>query len=159
MAEFRIAQLGPERLDRLAALMRCFGDAFGEPATYTVAPPPADYWRRQLASPLCMVLVALWGDDDEVIGGLVAYELPKLEQQRSEIYLYDLAVDAGHRRRGVAKALIAALAEIAVARGAHALFVQADTGEEDRAAIALYDSLGEREEVLHFDLRLPPPRR
>jgi aminoglycoside 3-N-acetyltransferase I len=158
MPEFRIAQLGPEQLPLLAALMRCFGDAFGEPATYTGAPPSPDYWRGQLSSPLCMVLVALQGDD-EVIGGLVAYELPKLEQQRSEIYLYDLAVASSHRRRGVAKALIAALAEIAVERGAHALFVQADTAEEDRPAIALYESLGEREEVLHFDLRLPPPRR
>ena len=37
-----------------------------------------------------------------MIGGLVAYVLPKFEQARSEIYLYDLAVDAAHRQRGVA---------------------------------------------------------
>ena len=79
MSKLRVVQLGPEQLPQLAALMHCFGDAFGEPATYTAAPPAADYWRRQLASPLCIVLVALRGDDDEVIGGLVAYELPKLE--------------------------------------------------------------------------------
>ncbi|MGI9404951.1 MAG: hypothetical protein ACR2O4_01155 [Hyphomicrobiaceae bacterium] len=37
----------------------------------------------------------------QVIGGLVAYELKKFEQERSEIYIYDLAVAAEHRRKGV----------------------------------------------------------
>jgi aminoglycoside 3-N-acetyltransferase I len=32
------------------------------------------------------------------------------------------------------------------------MFVQADTGEEDQPAIALYSKLGRREEVLHFDI-------
>jgi aminoglycoside 3-N-acetyltransferase I len=32
------------------------------------------------------------------------------------------------------------------------IFVQADTGSEDEAAIALYTKLGRREDVLHFDI-------
>lgn len=32
------------------------------------------------------------------------------------------------------------------------IFVQADTGPEDAPAIALYDKLGQRESVLHFDI-------
>jgi aminoglycoside 3-N-acetyltransferase I len=92
---------------------------------------------------------------DEVVGGLAAYELRKFEQERSEIYIYDLAVAAAHRRRGIATALIARLTEHAVARGAYVVYVQADY--VDPPAIALYSKLGQREEVLHFDI--PVPRR
>ncbi len=95
-------------------------------------------------------------DGETIVGGLVAYELPKFEQSRSELYIYDLAVRESHRRQGVATALIEHLQTIARERGAWVIFVQADTGEEDAAAIALYEKLGEREEVLHFDIPVSP---
>jgi len=90
----------------------------------------------------------------EVVAGLAAYELRKFEQERSEIYIYDLAVAAAHRRKGIATALIRELQGIATERGAYVIFVQADV--IDSAAIALYSKLGVREDVLHFDI---PPRR
>ena len=55
-----------------------------------------------------------------------------------------------HRRRGVATALIEALKPIAREKGAWVIFVQADP--PDAPAVALYDKLGTREEVLHFDI-------
>src|SRR5690606_5892520 len=97
-----------------------------------------------------LALVAL--DGSIVVGGLAAYELRKFEQQRSEIYIYDLAVNTRYRRQGIATALIAKLKRIAKARGAYVIFVQADTGVEDEPAIALYTKLGIREKVLHFDI-------
>jgi len=42
----------------------------------------------------------------------------EIEQQRSEIYIYDLAVAAGERQRGIAAALIDALRPISVESGA-----------------------------------------
>jgi aminoglycoside 3-N-acetyltransferase I len=84
--------------------------------------------------------------------GIAAYELKKFEQERSEIYIYDLAVASEHRREGIATALIEKLKEIAVRRKACLIFVQADTGVEDEPAIALYTKLGRREDVLHFDI-------
>jgi aminoglycoside 3-N-acetyltransferase I len=69
---------------------------------------------------------------------------------RREIYIYDLAVDAAHRRRGVATRLIDDLRRIAAQRGAWVVYVQADLGDEP--AIALYTKLGVREDVLHFDI-------
>jgi aminoglycoside 3-N-acetyltransferase I len=48
--------------------------------------------------------------------------------------------------------LIEKLKEIAVKCGAYVIFVQADSGIEDKPAIALYTKLGRREEVLHFDI-------
>jgi len=89
---------------------------------------------------------------DTVVGGIVAYELAKFEQERGEIYIYDLAVAAPHRRQGIATALIEELKTIAAERGAYVIFVQADTGIENEPAIALYAKLGTREDVLHFDI-------
>ena len=89
---------------------------------------------------------------DEVVGGIAAYELRKFEQERSEIYIYDLAVASARRREGVATALIETLKHIAAGRGAYVIFVQADTGVDDYPAVALYTKLGTREDILHFDI-------
>ena len=94
----------------------------------------------------------------KVVGGIAAYELKKFEQERSEIYIYDLAVAAAHRREGIAIALIEQLKDIAAERGAYVIFVQADTDIEDEPAIALYTKLGEREDVLHFDIAVNSDR-
>ena len=51
--------------------------------------------------------------------------LPKFEQERSEVYIYDLAVAVAHRREGIATALIMELKRIASLRGAYVIFVQA----------------------------------
>ncbi|HRN85404.1 MAG TPA: GNAT family N-acetyltransferase, partial [Hyphomicrobium sp.] len=85
--------------------------------------------------------------------GLAAYELRKFEQERSEFYIYDLAVAETHRRQGIATALIGRLTEIAAENGGYVVFVQADRGDD--AAIALYSKLGTREDVLHFDIAVP----
>jgi len=76
--------------------------------------------------------------------------LDKLEQRRSEIYIYDLAVAEAHRRQGIATALIEELKDIASRIGAWVIYVQADYGDEP--AIALYEKLGTREDVMHFDI-------
>jgi aminoglycoside 3-N-acetyltransferase I len=110
---------------------------------------PSDaYLRALLAKPTFIALAATRGD--AVVGGLAAYVLEKFEQARSEIYIYDLAVAEAHRRKGVATGLIRALQGIAKERGAYVIFVQADYGDDP--AIRLYESLGVREEVLHFDI-------
>ena len=95
------------------------------------------------------MLVALDGDE-RVVGGLIAYALEKLEQARSEMYIYDLAVAEAHRRKGIATGLIRTLAPLAKEHGAWVMFVQAD--RTDPPAIRLYESLGTREDVHHFDI-------
>jgi aminoglycoside 3-N-acetyltransferase I len=145
---FKIQPLAPDDVTLMDALLNVFGEAFDEVETYSRARPGAAYLRRLLGSDYFVALVALNGG--EVLGGLAAYELHKFEQERSEIYIYDLAVDAAHRRTGVATALILELKKIAAARRAHVIFVQADL--EDEPAIALYTKLGAREDVLHFDI-------
>ena len=133
------------------AMLKVFGEAFEEVETYGKARPGRAYMDRLLGSDYFIALAALKGD--EVVGGIAAYELHKFEQERSEIYIYDLAVAALHRREGIATALILELKKIAAARGAYVIFVQADPG--DAPAIALYTKLGTREDVLHFDIAVP----
>jgi aminoglycoside 3-N-acetyltransferase I len=133
----------------LRALNAVFGEAFGELDTYGAEPPTDAYLYALLEKEHVIALVALV--DGEVVGGLVAYELDKFERARREIYIYDLAVAERHRRQGVATALIERLREVADERGAWVVYVQADYGDEP--AIALYDRLGTREEVLHFDIK------
>ena len=98
-----IRRLGPDDLDLHARLMTLFGEAFEDPATYTGARPGPDDVRWLLNDQGFVALIAL--SDGAVIGGLAAYELVKFERERSEFYIYDLAVAAGFRRKGVATAL------------------------------------------------------
>jgi len=132
------------------AMLDLFGEAFDDVPTYSAARPGKGYLRQLFASGCFIALAAR--KDDRVVGALAAYELQKFEQERSEIYIYDLAVAASHRRQGIATALIRQLQALAEARGAYVIFVQADLG--DTAAIELYSKLGVREDVLHFDIRM-----
>jgi aminoglycoside 3-N-acetyltransferase I len=143
-----IQQLKPGDTALMKRLLSMFGEAFNDVETYVGNQPTAGYLRNLLGSDMFIGLVALKAG--EVVGGIAAYELKKFEQERSEIYIYDLAVAEAHRRQGIATALIQKLKELALTRGAYVIFVQADYGDEP--AIALYSKLGIREEVLHFDI-------
>jgi aminoglycoside 3-N-acetyltransferase I len=135
-------------LTLLKDLLKVFGEAFNEVDTYQGAVPSDDYLRTLLAKPHFIVLVAM--SDDEVVGGLAAYELEKFERDRREIYIYDLAVSEEHRRQGIATGLISELKRVAQKRDAYVIYVQADPGDDP--AIRLYESLGTKEDVHHFDI-------
>ncbi len=145
---FTIRRLISKDIDVFRSLLDVFGDAFEEPRTYMEAQPSDGYLAGLLSNEQFMVVAAL--QSDTVIGGLVAYELKKFEQERSEIYIYDLAVASTHRRRGIATQLIKHLQSIGSECGAYVIFVQADLGDDP--AIKLYSKLGVREDVLHFDI-------
>ncbi len=145
---FTIQRLRPEHADLIPGLFDMFGLAFEDIDTWTAKRPGAVYLQKLLAKDDVFIIAALKGA--QVVGGLVAYELQKIEQQRSEIYIYDLAVDQAYRRQGIATALIEVLQPLARACGAWAIYVQADYGDEP--AIALYTKLGVREDVMHFDI-------
>ncbi|WP_434686694.1 AAC(3)-I family aminoglycoside N-acetyltransferase [Pseudanabaena minima] len=147
---FNICQLSVEDIALMEELLAVFGEAFDEVDTYSSSRPSDTYLKRLLNSDYFIAIAAL--KDGTVVGGLTAYELQKFEQERSEIYIYDLAVAAAHRREGIATALIQELKKIAVARGAYVIFVQADIGDDP--AIELYTKLGVREDVLHFDIAI-----
>lgn len=147
---FSIKRLDESDIRLVRPWLAMFGKAFEDMERYTGAPPGDAYLNNLLGQESFVALAAI--KDGAVIGGLAAYELKKFEQERSEFYIYDLAVDEAHRRAGVATALIEALKPIAKARGGSVIFVQADKG--DAAPIELYSKLGLREDVLHFDIKV-----
>lgn len=141
--------LGPGDVALMRGLNAVFADAFEDRDSYLANAPDDAYLARLLGQPHILVVVAL--RDGAVIGGLTAYRLDKLEQDRREIYIYDLAVDARHRRQGVASAAIRALQAEAARQDAFVIFVQADL--EDAPAIALYERFGVKETAHHFDIQ------
>lgn len=129
-------------------LLSVFAEAFEDEESYLSSQPSDEYFEPLFERDDFIPLVAV--SEGKVVGGLAAYVLRKFEQERSEIYIYDLAVDEAYRRRGIATGMINKLREMAREKGAWVIYVQADHGDEP--AIKLYESLGAREDVLHFDI-------
>jgi len=148
--QYTYRQLTSDDVTLLKELLRVFGAAFKDTGTYQHAIPSDDYLANLLDKEDFIVVVAMM--EKTVVGGLAAYVLEKFEQQRREIYIYDLAVSDAHRRKGVATGTINALKKIAAGQGAYVIFVQADL--EDGPAIALYRSLGTIKPAYHFDIEV-----
>lgn len=155
---FSYYRLQSEDTGALRELLEVFRNAFGEPASEREFEPDDAYISALLADPHCVALIAC-NERDKVVGGLVAYELRKFEQPRSEFYLYDLAVDERYRRQGIATELIRRLGRIGAAVGAYVIFVQADMA--DGPAVALYTKLcgTVEDDVLHFDIPIRQQQR
>ncbi len=146
--DFSIRLLAPTDTPLFKELLQVFADAFADPQTYQGAIPSDAYLNALIERDHFLALVAM--DNGQVVGGLTAYVLAKFEQERQEIYIYDLAVAEAYRRQGIATGLINTLRTIARDRGAYLIFVQADAG--DVPAIRLYESLGTGAEVYNFDI-------
>jgi aminoglycoside 3-N-acetyltransferase I len=129
-------------------MLEIFAEVFDDMAAYQSKVASEAYLQSRLDDENFIALAALV--DGRAVGALAAYVLKKFEQERSEIYIYDLGVLEKYRRCGIATALINYLREIAREIGAYVIFVQADQGDEP--AIKLYESLGKREDVHHFDI-------
>lgn len=75
-----------------------------------------------------------------VVGGITGHLLPMTMRMASEMFIYDLAVHPEHQHRGVGRALLTKLCELAAAEGVTTSFVPVD--DEDKEAIAFYRSVG-----------------
>ena len=146
----KIIHLTKNDVALLQSINSMFGEVFDDEVSYSSNKPTSTYLQTLLETPSFIALAAV--DGQKVVGAIAAYELKKFEQQRSEIYIYDLAVVSTHRRKGIATALIQELKNIGVSRGAYVIYVQADKGLEDQPAIELYSKLGTIEDVFHFDI-------
>lgn len=87
--------------------------------------------------------------ENEVLGGLTAYELPMIYSDASEIILYDMAVRDEYQRMGIGKGLIQSLKEYCMKNNIETFFVMAH--EEDIHAVEFYHATGGKsEKVLNF---------
>lgn len=145
---FQLHTLAADDVQRMRQLLEVFSRAFESQDTYTGQPPSTNYLEALLRSEAFVAIAAL--SADTVVGGLTGYLLPKYEQQRSEFYIYDLAVDPAYQRKGVATALLQYLQQMGYERGWSMIFVQAEAG--DAPAIGLYSKFGIQLEALQFDI-------
>lgn len=138
-------------VELLKQLRQVFAVAFEEEEIWKVKPPSDSYLAEVLENKNYIALVAR-DEDGRVIGGLVAHVLSKIDQERSELYLYDLAVLSENRRQGVATKLIETLKEAGREVGAYVIFVQADN--VDTPAVTLYSKMASEIEsdITHFDI-------
>lgn len=144
----KIVILSSADVSLMRELLGTFAKAFDDRESYLSKQPDDAYLRDILAKPEFIAICAM--NDRTVMGGLTAYQLDKFEQNRREIYIYDLAVGLEYRRQGVATSIINALREEAIRRDAYLIFVQADIG--DTPAIALYEKFSDKEPAYQFDI-------
>ncbi len=78
--------------------------------------------------------------DNHVVGGLTAHELPMTRAETCELFIYDVAVRADHRRRGIGRQLLRVLCTDAGAAGIDDVFVPVDN--EDEGALEFYRATG-----------------
>lgn len=152
-SHYSFRRLAPSDVPAMRNLLAVYGEAFEDPVSYRQSPPTDAYLSTLLAKPHFITVVSE-APDHGVVGGLSAYVLDKFEQDRREIYIYDLAVLEAHRQRGIGTSLIAELQRIAAELDVYVIFVQADL--VDTPAIALYEKLGSKETAHHFDIPVPP---
>jgi ribosomal protein S18 acetylase RimI-like enzyme len=91
-----------------------------------------------LADPRTLMLVAF--DGERPVGFVLGHELPRRHGERAKLFVYEVDVVENHRRRGIASALLARLAEVARERGIQTGFVLTEPG--NGPANALYRSAG-----------------
>ncbi|MGY6647578.1 GNAT family N-acetyltransferase [Wenyingzhuangia sp. IMCC45574] len=91
--------------------------------------------------------------ENKVVGGLTAYELEKYNTDKSELYIYDIAVKVEFQNQGVGKKLINHLKDYSKNNGIETIFVEAHSGDEQ--AVKFYEStFGKSEKVAHFNFEI-----
>jgi len=98
-------------------------------------PPIAAATARFLDDPLHHLIVAY---EEGTPAGFVSGVEMTHPDQGTEMFLYELGVHEDLRRRGIGKALVAALRDLAIERGCYGMWVLTDADNE--AALATYSA-------------------
>ena len=138
-----ISRAGPADLDALAALFDAYRQFYEQPSDL----PRARQWlRERLRFGESMVLVAKRGGI--AVGFTQLYPMFSSVRTARTWILNDLFVDAGARRKGVARALLDAAA--AFAREDGAMGISLETSQDNAAARALYRAAGWNEDATQW---------
>ena len=135
-----------QKVSELERLHTLFSAVFAPEIDTTPSPEKIEHLLER--QDVCILLAC---SGEEIVGGLVAYELPLLSGER-EFYLYDIAVHPDHQKQGIGTKLIQELKKQAKLKDITTIFVEAEA--EDSGAVEFYRSFGEEEiAVRHFNLR------
>jgi ribosomal protein S18 acetylase RimI-like enzyme len=95
-------------------------------------------------------------DGDAPVGFAFGYVLPRRHGDAEMLFVYEVDVDPGYRRQGIATRLLRELERLASERGVREAFVLADADNDPAAR--LYASVGgEPIDVVQWELRYPAP--
>jgi ribosomal protein S18 acetylase RimI-like enzyme len=101
--------------------------------------PPTKLWTTKfLSSEGHHLLFAIDEDGDPV--GFVSGVETSHPDKGTEMFLYELSVHPGRRNRGIGRALVEALADLARSRGCYGMWV--GTEPDNAAALATYRAAG-----------------
>jgi aminoglycoside 3-N-acetyltransferase I len=143
ISSFQIKHLTKEHLADFQSLVNLFNMVFEEESKIG----SETHLLKLLSNKDFIALAAL--TENEVVGGLTAYELHMYYSDSSEIFLYDLAVKPEYQRMGIGKGLIQSLKAHCRKQGIKEFFVMAH--EEDEHAIEFYRATGGKSEnVVNF---------
>lgn len=121
-----IERIGPDDQDRVIAAANLFD-----------YPPRVAAINRFLAEPNHHLLIAY--ADNAPVGFVSGVEVTHPDKG-TEMFLYELAVNEGHRREGIGTALVEALGELARNQGCYGMWVL--TEDDNEAAGATYLKAG-----------------
>lgn len=143
----KISRLQKNDLNLFIELIELLNEVFEE--SHTVG--SKEHLEKLLAKPDFYAVAVL--KNDKIIGGLTAYELKRYYNNKSELYIYDIAVKTELHNQGIGKKLINFLKEYSTKNGIETIFVEAHS--EDEQAIKFYESaIGKGEKVDHFNLEI-----
>lgn len=143
MSQIEIRKLTNQDVSAFKALLLLFNQAFEEERDLS----NTEHLSALLNNRQFVVIAAFSGE--EILGGLTAYELPLYYENKTEIFLYDMAVHPEHQRKGVGKQLLEFLKAYCAKKEISTFFVLAH--EEDVHALEFYHATGgEREQVANF---------
>ena len=94
--------------------------------------------RAFLEKPENVLIVAT--DNELPVGFVLAYLLDRADRDRRMMLFYEIEVSEGHRRRGLARAMVELLKSLCVQQGVFKMWVQ--TNRSNPAAVGLYESTG-----------------
>jgi ribosomal protein S18 acetylase RimI-like enzyme len=101
--------------------------------------PPTDEWTARFLSSEGHHLLVAVSDGGGPIGFVSGVETTHPDKG-TEMFLYELSVHPEHRNRGVGRALVRALAQLARGRGCYGMWVATEAG--NAAALAAYRAAG-----------------
>ncbi|MBP0463787.1 GNAT family N-acetyltransferase [Roseomonas sp. PWR1] len=138
----RIRDAGTRDAEALLALMRELNQDQGDPTELLTEAHVA----RDVIADQGTIAVVAEGDDGSLIGYVTAHATYESGHAERGLYVADLYVAPAHRRRGVARALLAAAARRGHAIGARHLWLTAKQG--NAVAHAFYRRLGSKGEAV-----------